>query len=144
MRCLPKQRLSGASLIEVLIATLVVGLVLTSIAFLMSLNVKSSNEAELRTQGTVFAQQGVDLVRNYRTNNTWTAFVTNAVTTCGNASGLSFANTTYRRSCTLAATCGTGCQRLTVFVCWPRPAGSGICDTSSQNKVMVIQDFYNR
>lgn len=144
MKRLPQLRLSGASLIEVLVATLVVGLVLTSIAFLMSLNVKSSTEAELRTQATVFAQQGVDLARNYRANNIWTTFVSGAVSSCVNDSGLNFANTTYRRSCNLTPTCGTDCQRLTVFVCWPRPAGSTACSASSQNKVTVTQDFYNR
>lgn len=142
MKRLLKQRFSGASLIEVLVATLVVGLVLTSIAFLMSLNVKSSNEAELRAQASVFAQQGVDRARSSRANNTWTDFVSGAAAACTDNS-ISFAMVNYKRTCTLnACPSGQPCQRLSVIVCWPRPAGN--CTSSSQNKAVVIQDFYNR
>lgn len=142
------RRLSGSSLIEILIATLVVGLVLTSIAFLMSLNVKSSSDAELRTQATVFAQQGVDLVRQQRVSLTWSSFIGSlSGSGCTNDTGLSFANILYKRSCSFssgggACTANTNTCRLTVIVCWPRP--TGVCDSTSPNKVTVIQDFYNR
>lgn len=146
MKRLSTVRLSGASLIEVLIATLVVGLVLTSIAFLMSLNVKSSVEAELRAQATIFAQQGVDVVRNHRAGSIWSAFVGTNMTTLGcTNNALSFANTTFRRTCALQLQSGSGaCAsnqnicRLTITVCWPMPAAS------CTNNVVIIQDFYNR
>lgn len=137
-------RLAGSSLIEILVATLVVGLVLTSVAFLMSMNVKSSTEAEMRAQAAVFAQQGVDLVRNKRVNLTWNAFVTGGTLTtapaCTNTTGtLTFANTAFERTCSFnpATPSGNSMTTLTVIVTWPRGA-------ASPNSVQVRQRFYNR
>lgn len=152
MPYLPSHRVIGASLIEVLIATLVVGLVLTSIAFLMSMNVKSSQDAELRTQATVVSQQGVDLVRNFRISNTWSTFRTNAISGSSCSATVDFAGTRFTRDCALSTpasvcpsggagslpstTCTTNNCRLLVRVRWT----SG----SATNDVCTVQDFYNR
>lgn len=160
------KKLPGSSLVEILVATLVVGLALTSVVFLMSVNVKSSQDAELRANAVIFSQQGVDLVRNQRTLLTWQGFVA-ATTPCsggpcnfnnpfGCDTSQVFAGTTFTRNCSLGVT-GAACPaagthtlssttqcsyttqtscRLRVLVTWT----SG----SNSNSVCTIQDFWNR
>lgn len=131
-----KDRNTGSSVIEVLIATLVVGTVLTALAFLMSMNVKNNAEAELRKQASVFAQAGVDVVRNNRSALTWAAFSTTTPTPLGLAEcdkDQEFAKITLTRSCTWSEI-DTNRLVLKVEVTWPDSAGS----------VTTEQIFYNR
>lgn len=65
---------SGQSIIEVLIATLVVGLVLTAIASGLTLSLKTTSDTQLRELAGNFAQEGIETIRRERTVLGWTAF----------------------------------------------------------------------
>lgn len=129
---------SGSSVIEILIATLVVGTVLTSLAFLMSMNIKNNAEAELRKQASVYAQNGVELVRNIKATSTWEKFVdpeqNGLVGSCDSVTR-DFAMQTLSRDCTLVVD-GADSNKaiLTVSVSWG----------STGQTVTTQHIFYNR
>jgi len=70
MRRNKKQNI-GQSLIEVVVAMGMVGLLLTAVLSLISLSVKNSRLANNRTNAVSLAQQGVELMRTYR-DYSWT------------------------------------------------------------------------
>lgn len=76
MLLVSKKNQSGSSLIEVLVAIAVVGVVLTAIAFSLSFSVKNSAQAEYRQIGSRYAQQAMEIIREQRSLLVWGAFVT--------------------------------------------------------------------
>lgn len=64
----------GSTILEVLIATLVVGTVLTAVAASLTNSIKNSSEAEYRKIATRLAQEGLEIVRKEKYIKTWTSF----------------------------------------------------------------------
>jgi type II secretory pathway pseudopilin PulG len=65
---------SGQSIIEVIIATLIVGVVLTAIASGLTLSIKNTAQTQLRELSTNFAQEGLEVFRRERSMLGWTSF----------------------------------------------------------------------
>lgn len=65
---------TGQSIIEVIIATLIVGLVLTAIASGLTLSIKNTAQTQLRELSTNFAQEGLEVFRRERNMLGWTSF----------------------------------------------------------------------
>ncbi len=68
------QKQRGSTLIELLIATMVVGTVITAVAAGVTRSVKNNSEAQYREIATVLAQQGVEMFRSERNNLGWVTF----------------------------------------------------------------------
>lgn len=64
----------GSTLIELLIATMIVGTVVTAIAAGVSNSVKNNAESRYREIATVLAQQGMETLRSERGNLGWVTF----------------------------------------------------------------------
>jgi len=68
---------AGNTIIEVLVATAIVGVILTALAYSLGQSVKNSAQAEYRQIATRYAQDGMEFFRQQRTSLQWTAFMTN-------------------------------------------------------------------
>ncbi|HEX7017378.1 MAG TPA: hypothetical protein VF209_00515 [Patescibacteria group bacterium] len=66
----------GQSIIEVLIATLVVGLVMVAIAAVLTMSVKNTAEGRYRNVATSEGQQVLEIFRRERVRLGWSAFQT--------------------------------------------------------------------
>lgn len=64
----------GGSIIEILVALAVVGLVLTAITFSLSFSVKNSAQAEYRQIATRYAQEYIEILRLERSRLGWSDF----------------------------------------------------------------------
>ncbi|MGD9129047.1 MAG: hypothetical protein PVJ09_00965 [Candidatus Woesebacteria bacterium] len=97
-----KKLQTGSSLIEVLIAAGVVGVVLTAMALGLTFSVKTSSEAKYRSIAAKQAEEGMELFNKERVIQGWTDFHTLAGTYC-----LTGANDIVSGACTAA-------QRITL------------------------------
>ncbi len=132
------KKLAGSSLVEILISILIVGLVVTSLAALLAMNVKNNSEVELRKHATSYAQDGVDIVRKNKATQTWSNFTSSGANGCVNDDGsdatTNIGSITLTRKCTLL---GIGPNReLTVTVTWT--------EGGQQRDVVLKQKFFNR
>ncbi len=66
---------AGNTVIEVLVATAVVGLILTSLALLLSNSIKNSSEAQYREVATRLAQDTMEVFRKDRNVMSWNDFL---------------------------------------------------------------------
>lgn len=66
---------SGQTIIEVLIATLVVGMVLTAVAATLTVSVKNTAQSRYQEVGRARAQSGLEVFRRERNNLGWQEFV---------------------------------------------------------------------
>lgn len=64
----------GNTIIEVLIATLVIGTVMTAIAIGMTYSIKNTSEAQYREVGTSLASEPIEVLRHLRASFNWYAF----------------------------------------------------------------------
>jgi prepilin-type N-terminal cleavage/methylation domain-containing protein len=64
----------GNSLIEVLIAVTIVGIVLTGVALSLTVSAQNSSEAEYRQVATRLAQEVVEVFRQKKSTEPWTTF----------------------------------------------------------------------
>lgn len=64
----------GSTLIELLIATMIVGTIVTAVAAGVTNSVKNNAEARYREIATVLAQQGMEVLRTERGNLGWVTF----------------------------------------------------------------------
>lgn len=64
----------GNTLIEVLIATAVVGVVIAGISGTLSQSFKNSSEAQNRQVATRLAQDGLEMFAQHKATSTWTSF----------------------------------------------------------------------
>jgi type II secretory pathway pseudopilin PulG len=64
----------GSALIELLIATLVVGVVITAVASGLTYSVKNTAESRSREVATSLAQEGLEFLRRERDTKGWTFF----------------------------------------------------------------------
>ncbi len=122
-----KTNQSGQSLVEVIVAVGMMGLLLVAILALVALSVKNSRLAKARTQAVALAQEGIELMRTYR-DYSWTELMSRADGTifdlpenCTIAVGLSNAcpsdfpiNSVFRRCVSLTDTDGAINVILTV------------------------------
>lgn len=65
---------TGSSLIELLIAIMVVGVVVTGVAYALTQSVKNTAESRYRELATAMAQDSIDLFRREREAQGWRAF----------------------------------------------------------------------
>jgi Tfp pilus assembly protein PilV len=65
---------SGNTVIEVLVATVVVGLILTALAVNMSSSIQNSAEAQYRETGTSLAQDVMEVFRKDKNTQSWATF----------------------------------------------------------------------
>lgn len=70
----PASSRKGSTILEVLVATLVVGTMLTAIAASLTHSIKNSAEAEYRKVATRLAQESLEIFRKEKYIRTWTAF----------------------------------------------------------------------
>ncbi len=70
----PSTRRTGSTILEVLVATLVVGTMLTAIAASLTHSIKNSAEAEYRKVATRLAQESLEIFRKEKYIRTWSAF----------------------------------------------------------------------
>ncbi|PIY78952.1 MAG: hypothetical protein COY81_05220 [Candidatus Pacebacteria bacterium CG_4_10_14_0_8_um_filter_43_12] len=69
------QRLnSGSTLIEVLVAIVVVGLVVTGVMLSISFSIKNSAEAQYRETASQLAQDGMEIIKLRREVDPWSSF----------------------------------------------------------------------
>lgn len=74
------RRQAGQTVIEVLLATAVVGVVMTAIAIGLTLSVRNTSEARLRAYASVQGQQVMEVFRRERVINGWGTFRSNLTT----------------------------------------------------------------
>lgn len=65
---------AGNTIIEILIATVVVGLILTSLAVSMTSSIQNSAEAQYRESGTRLAQDVMEVFRKDKNTLSWNSF----------------------------------------------------------------------
>lgn len=141
----------GSTLIELLIATMIVGTVVTAIAAGVSNSVKNNAESRYREIATVLAQQGMETLRSERGNLGWATFhnTITAGTFCMPAGMTSLSqlsltpqhcivtesNLDFNRSVVLSKTSGADPEVTAVItVSWERKSGV-------TSDVMITQTF---
>lgn len=143
----------GQSIIEVLIATLIVGTVLTAIASGLTLSLKNTSETKYRELATNLSQEGLEVFRRERNNIGWTGFteILDSNTFCLNSlptnttefqalpagecsGGTAIAGTTFTRTAYVVVQSQDVIQ-ITVEVTWT--------DAQKEQKVSVVQEFRN-
>jgi len=144
MKLRPRQRTCqlhpGMSIIEVMIATVLVAFALTGLAMLMSVNVKNSAESDYRKVAARIAQDGMEATKNLKETEDWATFIagTNAVDNCKSNSEIRF-KMTFTQSCVLTPVTGNpNAAEMKITVCWP----NGTCD-STKPSIVISQTFYN-
>ena len=70
---------SGQSILEVLIAIMVVGMVMVAIASVLTLSIKNTAESRYRNVATTEAQQAIEVFRREKVRLGWNAFKTAAI-----------------------------------------------------------------
>lgn len=65
---------TGSTLIEVLIATIVVGVILTGVVGALTSSLKNSSEAQNRQVATRLAQEALEVFAQHRAVSSWTGF----------------------------------------------------------------------
>jgi prepilin-type N-terminal cleavage/methylation domain-containing protein len=116
----------GSSLIEVLVAIVIVGLVVTGAMISISYSMRNSAEARYREVASQLAQDGMEVVKLRREIDPWSTFYTAAATTprgiCdndvdynGSACGVTLGNKAYTRSVSFSRAAGPP-QMVTAIV----------------------------
>lgn len=77
-RVLPRSSQRGQTILEVLIAILVVGLVMVALASMLTMSVKNTAEGKYRNLATSQAQEALEVFRRERVRLGWNAFKTAA------------------------------------------------------------------
>lgn len=144
---------SGQSIIEVLIATLIVGTVLTAIASGLTLSLRNASETKYRELATNLAQEGLEVFRRERNNIGWTGFseILDSNTFCLNDlpantadfqalpagecdGGTAIAGTTFTRTAYVVVQTVDTIQ-ITIDVAWT--------EAQNEKNVTVVQEFRN-
>lgn len=156
-KVLSKKNSQGSSLIELLIAVMVVSSVVTATAIAMTYTLKNSAEVRHRDLAVNLAQDGVELFRREREAKGWNGFfswipggnstmcvkgvepVVGSFTPCGTGDTFVVSNTTYKREViiTKSTTAPNISVKVEVVVTW---------DVGSHNerRVMVTQILKDR
>ncbi len=142
---------SGSSLIEVLVATMVVAVSLVAISIVLMYSVQRTAQARYEEIAKSLAQDGIETFHKERAFTGWSAFynrfngggtfcvdtTTQTITTkSGSCPGIDQAGTTFNREVT--ATLTAGAIRVISQVTWVSGLGGG---ASTTRDVTLTQDF---
>lgn len=134
----PRTRQSGFTLIEVLIAVVVLAVGLIAMARFQATVLQGSALARERSEAVALAEQKIEQLRNYRdlANSSTVLDYVDIAAACATTGTLETAvysnssgsgNTVYSRTCTSTAAVTSGTYSytpITVTVTWSRPGGS--------------------
>ena len=146
---------AGFTLVEVLVAVVIVGLVLTAIAAAISFSVKNSSQADYRVVASRYAQEAIDRIRQQRSQLGWNSFYSSltAGDSCSHISSYTFKsppctglnyvissnNATFTRKINIVKNPAAGSNpasvQLTVTVEWN--------DGAATRDVQIVQKLYD-
>tara|TARA_R110002050_G_scaffold57423_1_gene128821 strand:+ start:36230 stop:37489 length:1260 start_codon:yes stop_codon:yes gene_type:complete len=110
----------GFSLIEVLIALVILAVGLLGLAKIQGITLLNSAESRMQTHALNFAQEKIEELRTYGNTSTYTAYASNAVGT-----DIVGANSTFTRTWSISACPNTvECKNISVTVAWTGINGS--------------------
>lgn len=142
-----KTKNAGFTLVEVLVAVVIVGLVLTAIAAAISFSVKNSSQADYRQVATRYAQDAIDIIRQKRATDGWNSFYSTYLPPSGQSRCLQSNGKLTSTPCAAWNTNGTnytrvikvdkttGTATITVTVSWQ--------DGSATRDVTVVQKLFD-
>lgn len=133
-----KSFFTGSTVIEVLIATVVVAFALTALAMLMTNNVKNSAEADYREAAAGIVQDTMEKLRQRKSTEGWSTFSTDPYSGTGCNASTTMYNTTFFVTCS-APPPASDQYIITVTVCWPYSGTSCVGPMSTS----AVQRFYN-
>ncbi len=146
-----KRPTGGSSLIEVLVATMVVAVSLVAISIILMYSVQRTAQARYEEIAKSLAQDGIETFHKERAFTGWSAFYnrfdgggtfcvntsTQTITTkSGSCAGITQAGTTFTREVTVTLT--GGALRVVSRVQWTGSLGGG---TNTTRDVTLTQDF---
>jgi type II secretory pathway pseudopilin PulG len=104
-------RKAGNTIIEILVATAVVGVILTALAVSMSSSIQNSAEAQYREVATRYAQDAMETIRKDKTILSWSSFSDSSHNgTWCTPTGSSFTGLSTLATSTSEATVATRCS----------------------------------
>ena len=124
---------TGSSLIELLIAIMVVGVVVTGVAYALTQSVKNTAESRYRELATAMAQDSIDLFRREREAQGWRAFtslftsfpttidaavLTNRSGQCGPGNTFQASRTTFQREIEVYTDAPSETLTINVIMTW--------------------------
>ena len=122
-----KRSQKGQTLVEVLAGLGLILIVVTALIGMGVVALKASTSARNRTVAAKLANEGMELVRSERDQNTWDDFVvltwSDQVVTVGSVD--------FTRRTVVANTPDSGKKQITVTVSWPESAGTKTTNVTS-------------
>jgi Tfp pilus assembly protein PilV len=129
-------RNSGSTLLEVLVAVMITGLVLTAVMLTLTFSIKNSADSRYRIVASQLAQEGLEVVKLQREMRGWGAFTTayptssycapvGTITLTTSCSAYSDPGTKKSFVRTIQITQGTNEATATVRVDWVSDSGTG-------------------
>lgn len=104
----------GFSLIEVMIALVILGIGLLGLAKIQGITFLNSAESRMQTHALNFAQEKIEQLRNYGNISVYRAYASNAIGT-----DLVGSNSTFSRNWVVTACANAvGCKKISVTVVW--------------------------
>ncbi len=148
----PRTAQSGFTLIEVLIAVIVLAVGLIAMARFQATVLQGSSLARERSEAVALAEQKIEQLRNYRdlTNSSTALDYSDIAASCATGGGTTeeavysnssgTGNTVYSRTCTSTAPVISGTYsflQVTVTVTWNRPGGSAADTTVTLRSIIT-------
>jgi len=113
-----QKKMSGFSILEALIAAIVVGVGMLGLAKLQGITLANSSESRLRTDALNLAQEKIEELRTFANQTTYDALANAADTSVGS-------NVTYTRNWAISNCANAvSCQRANVTVTWVDHVGA--------------------
>ncbi|NOQ17486.1 MAG: hypothetical protein GQ581_10545 [Methyloprofundus sp.] len=113
-----QKKMGGFSILEALIASIVVGVGMLGLAKLQGITLANSSESRLRTDALNLAQEKIEQLRTFSNQTTYDALANAADTSVGS-------NATFTRNWTITGCSNAvSCQRASVTVTWVDQAGA--------------------
>lgn len=147
----------GSSIIELLIATMIVGSLVTAMAVGMTYTIKNSSEVRYRDASSVLAQDGIEYFRKERDVRGWDVFFNkiengktmcintfpSAITSatfgaCGSNSTFTVSNIAYKREAKFTKNTSNGSVKIEVTVTW----NVGGSDQHHTTVTQVLKNHY--
>jgi len=117
----------GQTLVEVLAGLGLILIVVTALIGMGVVALKASTSARNRTVAAKLANEGMELVRSERDQNTWDDFVT---LTWSNQS-ITVGSVAFIRKTAITATADSGKKKIVVTVEWPESSGTKTTSVTS-------------
>ena len=125
-----RERIIGASLIEVLIAFAVLALGITSVVSFQGTLTQNSDHSKARTEAANYGEKKLEELRNYTTLAGFDAYASGSDTVTGT-------NHTYTRTWTV--TSGTDYKTIALEVTWPDKTGSATNNTKVKLNTIIAR-----